>query len=54
MAQRAVVQPAEEWLPSLIQMFRGEEAMFQRLGIDRTLFDESLTLARDVAAPRRG
>ena len=39
-AQRAVVQPAEEWWPSLVQMFGTDDAMFQRLGIDRMLFDE--------------
>ena len=53
-AQRAVVQLAEEWWPSLVQMFGTEDAMFQRLGIDRMLFDEALALVRDVAAPHRG
>ena len=53
-AQRAVVQPAEEWWPSLVQLFGSEDAMFQRLGIDRTLFDEAFALVRDVAAPHRG
>ena len=33
-AQRAVVQPAEEWWPSLVQMFGTQDAMFQRLGIE--------------------
>ena len=53
-AQRAAVQPAEEWWPSLVLLFGSEDAMFQRLGIDRMLFDDALSLVRDVAAPHRG
>ena len=52
-AQRAAVQPAEEWWPSLVLLFGSEDAMFQQLGVDRMLFDEALALVRDVVAHRR-
>ena len=53
-AQRAAVQQAEGWWPPTVLLFGTEDAMFQRLGIDRMLFDEALALVRDVAAPHRG
>ena len=53
-AQQAAVGQAEEWWPSLVQLFRSEDAMFTRLGIDRTLFDEALALVRVVPARQRG
>ena len=51
--QQAAVGQAEEWWPMVVQLFGNEDAMFLRLGIDRTLFDEALALVRDVEAHRR-
>ena len=44
----------EVWWPQLIEFFGGEDAMFVKLRINRSVFDDALVLVQDVALETRG
>ena len=44
----------EEWWPALVGLFGTEEAMFERLKINRDVFDDALALVSEVATLTRG
>ena len=47
-------QQQEEWWPSLIQFFDGEDVMFDTLRINRDCFEDALVLVNNVALNTRG
>ena len=44
----------EQWWPSLIAEYGSEDALFNKVGIDRAVFEDVLSFVQDVAGERRG
>ena len=47
-------QEQEVWWPSLIDLYRTEQELFVRNGIDRRVFDEALNVVSEVPLETRG